>query len=1357
MLLCSTRSKADKINAIKMANCLCDTPSTGFARWAEHSGWVIGTYMAAFLPWALMQTIDLISHRWRTIFATRLYGYGFLIVSIIGLGLVLFYLVLQRQAQDYKEMAAGLVALALCLYNVLRSIYGLMQLHAFKSWNVRALKCIVQLDYPLPVDVIHFSLDDDDGKYRRKTFDDIIEHNCKVNNTVIDNELYGAELPCRFDLLNQENWSRFFKNGNIEELLKSPHLEECTVKWTVAFLCKFGRGWLQDCSMIGCPRDSWDDWQNALSRNLGVFCAKHVTRNCVSEEQKSSEDELISLITPVHWMRSHSYSEGTQKTKYLSSKALPYSSKEGTYLRFNNYLPTIKKAISNWDTRELNHLRRLERNALNTMKPNQIASFLELMHRDNWYGREYKGRKFEENYTTSWDKRDTRVRTLIRQLGFDENSEKEPGKYKNNQKLSMQLLSKLRGLLGDENDDYDRKKNQIQNEVTSPITLLLSGLPFGKEMVSHVLWAGQNRPNRLVLQVSVHVDNWIALECGNSFNCLKYEPSEEDSVFQKQKLMEIARRNYELSMSKDNFPQTKHMASFIGCVMESTRSLLAWYCKGDKFLDDTKWSFPVLKDSVTLLASKQLIDCLIKHATQGDSKSARINKSLQMRILWELQFRTREYITIQNDLGPQSIAVMMLCILGFPSMNLICGQKHRTMSIKVEAVNAPQKIFIHVTLDLSNDKSKEFNLKLVSLARSQKFEWQEWRDAFEGRMVAQHDWRREIELTKSEIFKPITSSGPINTRTIEEDTMTDEAKIKFNLWPGWKPHFCEISEYELMNSENIFYTSTTYQKASPLDLEYASERLRTWLKNGISSISGAITYLRHMLTDVEMSKLDKLKESICGMSDDEIRSEKGLGDLQFLEQYVATILKSDTAHDPNYVQNSFQKLADAANEIYQHKSHEYALLIKAKALFHIDKSKAAESLRVLASKCSRWKYTEQGFKTRVVAHIYLAVYYLTLPSSDIHTKFAKKHLESYAMLIYDCEIPIALSIARLFEDGCLFGRDLHENCPLYKVTNVNSSPDIGVEKELNEVLNADISIAGIEPYLPKIKTSKDRVTEIEKLIEDKSNRRGLKDVGVAKKIYRKIALISRERSVVSKNDYRYIEEARSRFFLLDRNIISVDSRIESEDGNGDGEFEEDMTEKLRSIYCDENEKAVELAIENRFDEAIEWLDGSISCISSLSNLAVILETNSNKCKTKREAVDVYEKLLKHYREDNELVTKNPAAMYNLATYLKWGKKNSNMLRNAKGEAKEILDKLRKNVNKLFPLKHLLAEVTRIAEIIEVEESSRGQRLSYDHLEPTRFWQKNYDIIEGKPVLIKTLDQIASSTISHEVIMISNIL
>ncbi len=129
----------------------CCAEKTGLARLAEDPGIILVAYLCALLPLGVIYALDFINRDWKSIRNTRRAGKIHLAFSLPALGTVLFYVHVQRVAEDYKEMATAITAAILGIVHVLRTLWGLLQLRAFKDWNVHALQVLTRMGFEIPI------------------------------------------------------------------------------------------------------------------------------------------------------------------------------------------------------------------------------------------------------------------------------------------------------------------------------------------------------------------------------------------------------------------------------------------------------------------------------------------------------------------------------------------------------------------------------------------------------------------------------------------------------------------------------------------------------------------------------------------------------------------------------------------------------------------------------------------------------------------------------------------------------------------------------------------------------------------------------------------------------------------------------------------------------------------------------------------------------------------------------------------------------------------------------------------------------------------------------------------------------
>ncbi len=254
----------------------------------------------AFIPLAFIHALDFITEKWKPIRETRRNGLVQFFVSLPCLGYMAFYIHLQMKDKDYKEAAAAMTVAVLNMYHVLRKVWALIQIYEFKNWNVHALECLLSLGCSAPIygfSKKRESHDEPDPfprnrwSCRRRIFEDLkskcicfwnriwgnrvrigdsklfmksdeiqrtIDHHMGVNSALLDNEFVSSALPAT-PALHEDNprqGSRFLTN-----FLTSKKPQECSVRWLVSFLAKFGHEWVSDTNnlsiFVGTPNDTF--------------------------------------------------------------------------------------------------------------------------------------------------------------------------------------------------------------------------------------------------------------------------------------------------------------------------------------------------------------------------------------------------------------------------------------------------------------------------------------------------------------------------------------------------------------------------------------------------------------------------------------------------------------------------------------------------------------------------------------------------------------------------------------------------------------------------------------------------------------------------------------------------------------------------------------------------------------------------------------------------------------------------------------------------------------------------------------------------------------------------------------------
>ena len=207
--------------------------STRLSSMADNTYFVLGAYFFAFFPWAVMNNIDFITDKWRTIRRTRTLAFIHILSSVVPVLYVAVYAEAQRRDKDSKELGAAMAALMFNLIQLLRTLMGKVQLDAFIVWCKDAKECLQALQ--------GINEETRCGRWCARKFATLVD-SVRVNNTVVDNELGGRDvtvLPCWGKIWNGLKKGQFKPSKWLETDLP----ELCTIRWCAAYLCGLGGGW----------------------------------------------------------------------------------------------------------------------------------------------------------------------------------------------------------------------------------------------------------------------------------------------------------------------------------------------------------------------------------------------------------------------------------------------------------------------------------------------------------------------------------------------------------------------------------------------------------------------------------------------------------------------------------------------------------------------------------------------------------------------------------------------------------------------------------------------------------------------------------------------------------------------------------------------------------------------------------------------------------------------------------------------------------------------------------------------------------------------------------------------------------
>eukprot|EP00178_Gracilaria_changii_P009876 TRINITY_DN286_c0_g1_i1.p1 TRINITY_DN286_c0_g1~~TRINITY_DN286_c0_g1_i1.p1 ORF type:complete len:1287 (-),score=185.75 TRINITY_DN286_c0_g1_i1:9033-12893(-) len=815
---------------------------------------VSGVYVAVLIPWTLLYTLDFISSKWVTIRNTQVKGCLHLVIIAIPISYIVAYIVFQTQLPepDYKEMYAAVAALVLSGYHLARTVWGLRQLIYLKSWMRHAATAIRDAGYHLQkepafkptnttsatnepyslralitwlskLSVVHTPIFGQRRALRDVpkpsiSIDEVVAQ-IQVNNSLIDNE-FNAGIADHVQLVS---WRRLYALP-----LKPSKPKVTFTRWAVAFIAQFGTAWLKDAFVREQHADPWIDKR----RN---FALQMLTTAILQTDPTESHSYLYdrvhsvpvgkegkSFLPPDAWEQiSHSRDawhvfspRGILASFFSHNEGLPYQCpvvEHRKQLPPRSLLkPIIKEAINGLKPRMQERLENFRSEHLEL-----FAIFLWVQNTSRNLEETSDKTKCREgeNFTAS----KASYEFLQRQLGLDEDERalEQLGypfsKHARSRHLwynrnvlevscridnwlalsSAEQLCSLEDVIGMSKVEYDPSTEKSEElGASNPSASVVSG-----ERRNSI----QRTPTQCLEQDSAfpEIQNRAAQASADSAD----KPREkEESYYRQSKILETKRLRFQLANDETRYDHSEQSLSFMGCVMESLRSGLAYQLytgliseREDKEKRRSSWIVPIPADFLEFPISQELWKCLRKRKCKGDLHSA-----VQERLLWECQVGTHH--CFQTDLSEpdvhEKVSSMILFILGFPSVFIRpnagydrFGTTH--LRYTIHAARPPQTFHILVEIERykGNPLVKLRLLKEDNLETDDKFHWRLWRDAFLGRIKAKAKWQKSHGMTQVHVntrtgnglFKPISY---ISQGGKKRGARTDSGLMH---WEGWPP------------------------------------------------------------------------------------------------------------------------------------------------------------------------------------------------------------------------------------------------------------------------------------------------------------------------------------------------------------------------------------------------------------------------------------------------------------------------------------------------------------------------------------------------------------------------------------------
>ncbi len=778
---------------------------------ADNIWFVLGAYFFAFFPWALLHNIDFISEKWRTCARTRTHARRHLAGSILPIIYVAVYAEAQRRDEDYKEFGAAIAALMVNVFQLLRTLMGILQLNAFVAWCKDAKECMLVLCGKYDGDGKNDSEQDvgaerlsrgrrcmqqtrkfcglfqlekvgtwckqvmgrirncfsrntqhNDQEIAKDEKDDMekdIEDVIKVNNTVIDNELWGREVAV---LMSWQKIKNGLKNRRFKpsRWFRTYPVMLNTVQWCGAFLC-------------GTLGEQWSVHEDA-DTNDGEMLKTFFSRDMA---------DMLDILQSVEWnidMGNGSPEpvsidrlDTVGQTDLTGEMCTAYGS------RFNSY-----HAGSTWHvglyTFEFDNLvGSYPANETTWRSGNRESAKVGLAHSlvlAKHFGVE-KLKAIRQNYD---------------RYGVPSGPIRE---------RAFRLLCK-----------QTRVRLPEDSEIWGMFECTFHQIPlFPYRMQAVALW--NEATNWCVLQASAHQDIYNSLLYGNPEQMEDDQEPLHDAVLDANLFDHCADRGKQLDAGQGP----------LGVVIETVRTFLAEWIAGSD--GEPNWEPEVPKDCFEF----DRIGAFSKKPEGNDDHLIRMWKQeLQGNLIWVCLRKLQRKVAKMGNEGenlPGNAALIMLFLLGFPLLRMEEAQdselsweenqklpetgigfsSNKDNSVDVYVLwwrtwtdLAPQKICLLIRLDLGNGRVA---LKLRNESGDAKFKWQAWVDASMGYLKGIED--KECSelgygrtILKADLRKPMVELSPLCVKEGRLGPEVDKTS-RVRIWMGWLPFDVGICKFEL--------------------------------------------------------------------------------------------------------------------------------------------------------------------------------------------------------------------------------------------------------------------------------------------------------------------------------------------------------------------------------------------------------------------------------------------------------------------------------------------------------------------------------------------------------------------------------
>ncbi len=840
---------------------------------ADNRAFIFLTYFLGIGAWAVIAKHDFISSNWKSLRETRKNGQTHVVLVLIPMFYVGFYIYVLGLKRDFK-LGAAVFAAAFASLHLLRTVLALWQLIIFKNWAISAIRSIESLGYRcysangLEPNLNGRKISEEEATGIRINY---IADEITINNVVIDNKLSSGNAVCKLRFLTQKQKSNiskqklitmkailwiYYVGGSILRLFllifalffpgiwdladknTSPFLEpyfseEVYMRWASVFIANAAHDWFKD---------------------IKNFCMKPEEEDEIAEREQHRNEFALELLlcAAMHIRKSGKWNgklSGYRDSKNDFGCTEDFCSYRHSFLPFEEWknYPTLRKGL--FRREEFLKFACTSGKGLPFHSPHHRAKAKDT-HRDS-----YNYLKFESFLASANVNLDAELEEAVKGLGIVEI-----------EWFSVFLsVDDWRGLCSDSKKARD-EKNKISkkkpfsevikkldrnnfDESGFPLFNLASQLgfkgitkkllqyfshPLLKNSIDKMLWE-----NRNILELSAHIDNWLALRSGDKTMYMmdQIENPEENyllrniwamhdpknaiqSILEHSKQIQIDSTMFQFSLIEPEHHNFEHGMAFMGCSMEILRSALARWTEKNSEIQASSWEptidFEQENKTIVFRASEDLMCCI----ETIENESGINEKHFQMRILWELQsyFHARMSKNSTNAPGPMDVESIILCILSFPSVIMTTNpsksfeQRSQKIScclqieeekeeaefdiqnhyLSVFAGCGPQDFKVNVSFKMRPELFLTVRISCHEQRRT--FFWEAWKNSFLGRLEGAKEWQTEWNLPSVPV---LCTDSAINSGTAFSRTLNANESSGIRYWKGWLPHRPKMSQFEL--------------------------------------------------------------------------------------------------------------------------------------------------------------------------------------------------------------------------------------------------------------------------------------------------------------------------------------------------------------------------------------------------------------------------------------------------------------------------------------------------------------------------------------------------------------------------------